>query len=304
MLHITNPLLRHTNQSFGLHKAKRALAITLTDNFSSEANLQAKPQSYSYSIDHHIHEAQKERQGNTFVHNQNAQSGKARSRGPQEEHIERHQWISIRQENDSMKGAFEALFSLEARVRLFDPLLLRDQCNCKRCIDPDSQQKLFQSSDIPSNIRPYEIISNNNEAHVQWENDVAGYDKDHVTTITWDRINELFSDEPSRPPVTWDKALFEKHHQQFSWPEARNNSKSLHGVLDALDKHGLVFLEDVPQLEADEGISSTYGVEQIGAEIGPLRDSLYGRTWDVRSVANAKNIAYTHQYLGLHMDLL
>jgi alpha-ketoglutarate-dependent taurine dioxygenase len=38
--------------------------------------------------------------------------------------------------------------------------------------------------------------------------------------------------------------------------------------------------------------------------IGNLRDTFYGRTWDVKSVPEAKNVAYTAQYLGLHMDLL
>ncbi|KAK5242008.1 hypothetical protein LTR16_008840, partial [Cryomyces antarcticus] len=57
-----------------------------------------------------------------------------------------------------------------------------------------------------------------------------------------------------------------------------------------------MFLRNVPDSEVE--------VERIAGRIGNLRDTFYGRTWDVKSVVNAKNIAYTHQYLGLHMDLL
>ena len=76
-------------------------------------------------------------------------------------------------------------------------------------------------------------------------------------------------------------------------------------MLRCLDDYGLGLLDEMPHFDEDDPVpTSTYGVDQIGAEIGPLRDSLYGRTWDVRSVVGAKNIAYTHQHLGLHMDLL
>ena len=35
-----------------------------------------------------------------------------------------------------------------------------------------------------------------------------------------------------------------------------------------------------------------------------IKNTFYGETWDVRSIPNAKNVAYTHQHLGFHMDLL
>jgi hypothetical protein len=41
--------------------------------------------------------------------------------------------------------------------------------------------------------------------------------------------------------------------------------------------------------------SGEESVINIGTRIGPLRDSFYGRTWDVKSVPNAKNVAYTHK---------
>ncbi len=70
----------------------------------------------------------------------------------------------------------------------------------------------------------------------------------------------------------------------------------LYRTLDQLNKYGLVFLKDCPNSEK--------AVERIISRIGTLRDSFYGRTWDVKSKPDAKNIAYTHQFLGMHMDLL
>ncbi|EDN91895.1 hypothetical protein SS1G_07756 [Sclerotinia sclerotiorum 1980 UF-70] len=63
-----------------------------------------------------------------------------------------------------------------------------------------------------------------------------------------------------------------------------------------LRDYGLLILRDVPESETS--------VVDIAKRVGNLRDTLYGVTWDVKSVSEAKNVAYTSQYLGLHMDLL
>jgi gamma-butyrobetaine dioxygenase len=78
------------------------------------------------------------------------------------------------------------------------------------------------------------------------------------------------------------------------------DDKTLYKVLQSLYTHGLVFLKNVPDtIKIDSSIS----VAAIAERIGPIRQSFYGRTWDVRSVPDAKNVAYTHVFLGLHMDL-
>lgn len=45
-------------------------------------------------------------------------------------------------------------------------------------------------------------------------------------------------------------------------------------------------------------------VEAIAIRIGPLRNTFYGSTFDVRIVLEAKNVVYTNQFLGFHMDLM
>ena len=46
------------------------------------------------------------------------------------------------------------------------------------------------------------------------------------------------------------------------------------------------------------------GISQLTNMLGYPRETFYGRTWDVVSLHDAKNIAYTNVSLGLHMDLL
>ena len=43
---------------------------------------------------------------------------------------------------------------------------------------------------------------------------------------------------------------------------------------------------------------------KLATQLGPLYNSFYGSTWDVKNTSNAVNVAYTAQELGLHMDLM
>ncbi|ORY49617.1 gamma-butyrobetaine dioxygenase, partial [Rhizoclosmatium globosum] len=75
-------------------------------------------------------------------------------------------------------------------------------------------------------------------------------------------------------------------------------------LLTQLQEHGLAFIKNIPTDEADDPAKLPQ-LETIIKAIGcVVRESFYGRTWDVKSVKNAKNIAYTSLDLGLHMDLL
>ena len=42
----------------------------------------------------------------------------------------------------------------------------------------------------------------------------------------------------------------------------------------------------------------------IAEKIGPIRETTYGRLWDVIVVPQAENIAYTSLHLSFHEDIL
>ncbi|KAJ3344585.1 hypothetical protein HDU83_005081 [Entophlyctis luteolus] len=83
-----------------------------------------------------------------------------------------------------------------------------------------------------------------------------------------------------------------------------NSEDTLFALLMQLQSHGLAFIKNVPTNEVD----SQHFLPQLEIIIKRLgchiRETFYGRTWDVKSVKDAKNIAYTSLDLGLHMDLI
>ena len=57
------------------------------------------------------------------------------------------------------------------------------------------------------------------------------------------------------------------------------DDSTLHELIRHLRTHGLVFIEKVPGLEES--------VATIAERIGPVKDTLYGRTWDGKFVRDA-----------------
>jgi gamma-butyrobetaine dioxygenase len=188
--------------------------------------------------------------------------------------------------------------------RQFSAVYLRDGCTCPRCVDPSSKQKNFQTTDIPPGIQARAVEpQEDGSVKISWSGDIPGFGDDHISNLSatffdvnssWDKFHQgHFGLDQSK---LWDKSLIAKRLQHVDYEDYVTQDAALYQVLQQLHDYGLVLLRGVPESEKS--------VERIAERIGRLRDSFYGRTWDVKSVPQAKNVAYTAQYLGLHMDLL
>lgn len=172
------------------------------------------------------------------------------------------------------------------------------------CVDPSTRQKNFQTSDIPPKIKATSVLpGENGSLNISWENDIPGYQSNHVSSFS-KKFFETHSSSKAyhrdrhhyRGPIMWDAKKIAKRLQYVTFDDYINTEKGLFRALIMLRDHGLLIVRDVPDSETS--------VVDIATRIGNLRDTFYGRTWDVKSVPQAKNVAYTSQYLGLHMDLL
>ncbi len=183
------------------------------------------------------------------------------------------------------------------------PTYLRDACDCSLCVDTSTRQRNFSFAQIPPHVKPIlERIDENHVYHVSWKKDVPGFDESHMSTFPASRVEELASswtnstiNSRKRRPL-WDQARFQSIGCWAEYNDYIKDEATLRSTVLALHRDGLVFIKNVP--------SEPSAVAAIAERIGPLRNTFYGPTWDVRSIANAKNVAYTSKYLGFHMDLL
>jgi len=74
------------------------------------------------------------------------------------------------------------------------------------------------------------------------------------------------------------------------------SDQGLKRVLSLLHDYGVAFVKGAPVVDDEVG--------RVGGRFGYIRETLYGRLWDVKSVPQAKNIAYTSLPLHYHQDLL
>ncbi|PWW79210.1 Clavaminate synthase-like protein [Tuber magnatum] len=199
---------------------------------------------------------------------------------------------------------------LNGMPHAFDNIFLRDACACAYCVDPSTQQKLFQTSDIPQDVRPLTAMTLDDGAlRVTWDPEtdipVANPRRTNHTSLYSAEFLLRYSDRRhvvrhrfnDRSVVLWDRDVMESDVIWLDWEEYfSSDDEGLHTALKALSVYGLFFLKNVPSEESS--------VERIAQRIGPLKSTFYGKTWDVRSLPESKNIAYTSLNLGLHMDLL
>ena len=204
---------------------------------------------------------------------------------------------------------FKDLLETNAAVSLgrwedYHPVLLRDCCTCASCVDPFSKQKNFQTTDIPENIEPIAVEKTaDGLTQLHWINDIPGWGRSHVTTLPADfekkissPVTVLDAHYHLKKRIYWDKNKIAKNFRYFNYEDYMKNDNALFSLLRILNIYGLVILRGVPDTEI--------AVADIASRIGTIRDTFYGRTWDVKSKPNAKNVAYTSKFLGLHMDLL
>ncbi|KAJ5217999.1 uncharacterized protein N7498_000098 [Penicillium cinerascens] len=178
---------------------------------------------------------------------------------------------------------------------------LRDLCKCPQCVDPHSNQRSFRTHDIHTSIHPRRVTWDGKDLEIQWNNDIDGYEREHTSRWPYrylrDPINNTHdSTHPNMKRFLWNAADMEKYQHWISYEDYMHSNKKFTRAMKSLSSLGLIFVKDIP--------SSREMVEKIATRMGPLRNSFYGSTWDVRTVPQAKNVAYTNQHLGFHMDLL
>lgn len=193
-------------------------------------------------------------------------------------------------------------------VRL-DALWLRDACPCPRCVDPDSGQKNFSTTELSS----YPIIDGasllpDGSLEVVFANDRLTANKSHTSVFPADEVKSWLKDasgmrgefRQAYPNIPWNKSMFEARLAQggnrISYHDWMTNEAEFWRAFTDLCQTGLIFITDVPKDEKE--------VERIAQRVGPIQYTFYGWTWDVKSKPQAENVAYTSQFLGLHQDLM
>src|SRR5262245_1135569 len=155
--------------------------------------------------------------------------------------------------------------------------------------DPRNGQRLIDVSDLPADPR----ISS---AEVASDRLLLVFEDETVSEFSCDWLFDHRPDPPAQakaPIRTWG-GLDQDILRRFSFDQVRSSSTLRLEWLERIASTGIAFLSGVQPEEQK--------VLEVAALVGWIRETNYGRVFDVRAVPDPNNLAYTGLALGLHTD--
>ena len=204
--------------------------------------------------------------------------------------------------NANTEPAVKQLWSLPDMLRIewtdgtlseFASLWLRD--NLREDRDPHSGQRLIDIADLPEDPRIRSATAQDGTIKVEWENEVRAGSFD----LPWLRAHAANRSlrRPEFAPKRWLEGARLNAVHDFAWatfPEAHSIRSARMQWLTRLLQDGIAFMSGVPPTDA--------GILDAAVLAGRVLETNYGRVFDVRSVPQPENLAYSDLGLGLHTD--
>lgn len=195
----------------------------------------------------------------------------------------------------------------------FRTLFLRDACRSDKCVDSSTSQKTFSTGELtaqqttPTNVS---VDSCSNTLHVEWAD---GHRSEFSGEFLerhqdWTHRANYRKLDTSRDWVAWKSESSDElweHVTKVPYADYVNNNsanEAYRNTINSLNRNGIAIVNQIPEGEINPETGRPW-VESIAQRMGYIKETFYGRSWDVKSIHNAKNVAYTSVYLPVHMDL-
>ena len=200
-----------------------------------------------------------------------------------------------------MTGADLELTAAGRRLR-FPAVWLRDNCPCTQCEDPGSGQKLKDITQIPNDLGVAASDNAGESVLVTFAPDGhrSAFSRSWLASYALDG----YADSDGRTEDDkdlWPAADLAPRNPaapanlpQASWPRYLDRPTDRIRALEDVLRRGFVLLHDVP---AEPGM-----VLEVAASFGFVRETNYGRLFDVRVEPEPGNLAFTNRAILPHTD--
>jgi len=173
---------------------------------------------------------------------------------------------------------------------------LRDNCPCPRCRDPRNGQKLFQITELPTGLALDAVRRTADGVAIDWAPD--GHRSAY--SAQWLTANRPAAGDGSEDrrgengKTLWAAADLNGRLPEASWTEYLNDPVTKARVLESVLGLGFALLRDVPCREEQ--------VLEVAETFGYVRETNYGRLFDVRVEPDPNNLAFTGARITPHTD--
>lgn len=184
----------------------------------------------------------------------------------------------------------------DGQVSELDSMWLRDHCQMPVSRDPNSGQRLLNVTDIPGNVSigdARRIGSDSIEVTFSPEQHTS------VFSAAWLRqncycINSAFDDRSASRKTLWQRDSFSSGLPNYEYSAFVASQLEKQAVLEAFSTYGFAMLEDVPCVPGQ--------VLDVIRQVGFVRNTNYGELFEVKTIINPNNLAYSNLGLGCHTD--
>ncbi len=176
----------------------------------------------------------------------------------------------------------------------FHAVWLRDNCPCPDCRHPGNGQRLFTVAELPEDIRIDAAMITDGALELRFEpGHRSRFGADWLHTHRYDEVRPQAAGWLDPCLETWDRGLA-RHPPRGRWPVLLESPEALAEWLALIHRYGFALLDDC-------GVESGT-VCRVAERFGHVRETNYGRWFEVRSEINPVNLAYTGLGLQVHTD--
>ncbi len=167
---------------------------------------------------------------------------------------------------------------------------LRANCPCPACLDPGSGQRLVTITDQPADVSFGSVTGDADSYHVTFAPDGhrAVIGKSWLTAA----LAPVRASRTEDAKRLWAAADFPDGPPRNRWARASDDHHA--SCLEALLTDGFVLLTAVP---ATPGM-----VLEVAASVGYVRETNYGKLFDVQATVDPANLAFTALAIAPHTD--
>jgi gamma-butyrobetaine dioxygenase len=177
----------------------------------------------------------------------------------------------------------------------FDYFWLRDNCRCPECGDKSGGHRYLELTEIELDIAPVQVVLKNPDAlEIVWGAD--GHRSAYGSEWLRQRSHTLRRDESEvYPRVLWDDAL-SNHLPCHDYAQVKAGNAARLALFEDIHRYGFTRLRGVPT-DHDE-------VERVAALAGYIRQTHYGRVFDLLATPKQRILAQTSHAIRPHNDEL
>lgn len=185
--------------------------------------------------------------------------------------------------------------SVNGEAHRFHALWLRDNARDDKTRSPGNGQRLITILDIPAQTRIAEAEASNGTVSLRFEPEgkVVDYDAAWLAAHAYDAGTARESGWTAPEIERWDSRLHNRV-PTGSWSEISVDRAALGRWLHGVRRYGFAVMTDAP--------TESGSLCKVAELFGYVRETNYGRWFEVRAEVNPNNLAYTNLGLQAHTD--